>query len=78
MTESTPERILKERKKHWGGVASNTVVGFLAHNNTYTGEEKRTIFQLAQNIAYGNGQIRVYLEDLQLAIRELRKKGKIK
>jgi hypothetical protein len=63
------------RRSYFRSFCSPDLANFLATNNNWTAEQKNRILELAKKIAYENGRIKVWIQDFQFALRQLRGKG---
>jgi hypothetical protein len=63
------------RKDYFFGFCSNGLAHFLAHDTNWSYEQKEKILSLAKRIAFETARVKVHIEDFQIALRELRKKG---
>ena len=63
------------RKSYFRGFCSPDLANFLATDRNWNFEQKQKILELAKKIAHEDGRIKIWIQDFQFALRQLRKKG---
>jgi hypothetical protein len=66
------DKIISERKKYFKRFCSDTVADWLIQDKTLTLEQKKELIRIARDIALKRGSIRVYWEDLCLALKNIK------
>lgn len=63
------------RKSYFRSFCSPELANFLATNDNWTFEQKNKILAFAKKIAYEDGRVKVWIQDFQYALRQLRSRG---